>query len=281
VESKRSIFAKTKGVDLKTMIRELRSYGIQVLGSAILFLEHHTRENIQEDIDFVIDLETDFVQFMELGPLPGTALYQQYNEQGRVRHDIPFAEWHGQDKIWFDHPHFSRDETAQYLKNAFLEDYERQGPSLLRLADTSLRGYQTMKIHPSRRLRFMAERLKQRCLQLRPLFPAIRKYAENEKTVAMVDQLMAQYQLEFGTTGLLDHVLSQVVHFFAGREKARIARSGNMRQPPTRYMTYRMKTTGAAETGDNVVKMPVADNVVKSARAFDSSGGEIIKSKSG
>lgn len=240
VESKQSMFQKTKGVDLKSMISELRDYGIQVLGSAILFLDHHTKSTIQEDIDFVIDLNTDFVQFMELGPLPGTALFQELDEAGRILYDVPFEEWHGQDKIWFRHDHFTREETTHYLKDAFAQDFERQGPSLLRLTDTCLRGYRTMRDHQDARLRGLTPRLKQRCLSLRPLLLASRLFAPNEKTWDMAETLAKEYDKEFGKEGLVDALLSWAVCWFAQREQALIAGRGNMRQPPTRYTTYRM-----------------------------------------
>lgn len=240
VESKQSIFAKTKGVDLNAMIHELREYGIQVLGSAILFLEHHTKESIQEDIDFVIGLETDFVQFMQLGPLPGTALYKEYEAAGRILTGIPYEEWHGQDKIWFSHPHFSREETHDYLKDAFRQDYERQGPSLLRLADTSLRGYRTMKQHAEPRLHGMTARLEQRCKALRLLFPAIERFSENVRTREFLAYLTDRYESEFGPFSFADSVLSHVVEVFAWQESRRIAGGGKMRQPPTCYVTYRM-----------------------------------------
>lgn len=240
IESKQSMFAKTKGVDLKSMIAELRNYGIQVLGSAILFLDHHTKENIQEDIDFVIDMETDFVQFMELGPLPGTALYKDYANQGRILTDVPFEDWHGQDKIWFRHPHFSREETHDYLKDAFRQDYERQGPSLLRLADTSLRGYLTMKSHSDPRLHSMTDRLKERCQALRLLFPAIGRFAQNPKTKELLEYLDEQYRREFGPSTWSQRVLSLVVQALSWKEKRALDAHGRMRQPPTCYTKYRM-----------------------------------------
>ncbi|MBI4533305.1 MAG: radical SAM protein, partial [Candidatus Melainabacteria bacterium] len=240
VESKQSMFQKTKDVDLKAMIQKLRDYGIQVLGSAILFLDHHTKETIQEDIDFVIDLNTDFVQFMELGPLPGTALYEEYEQAGRLRFDMPYEDWHGQDKIWFHHPSFTREETAHYIKDAFTQEYERQGPSLLRLAETALRGYRTFQTHPDARIRGLTKRLKERCLTFRPLFSAARKFAHNTKTVEMVDYLTKEYQAEFGKEGLPNTLASAAVHVFAYLEQQRINGVGNMRQPPTKYVTYRM-----------------------------------------
>lgn len=238
VESKASMFSKTQGVDLKGMIRELRDFGIQVLGSGILFMDHHTRENIQEDIDFLIDLETDFVQFMNLGPLPGTALYAEMESSGRILHEIPYKEWHGQDGIWFNHPHFSPSETGEIAKRAFALDYERQGPSLFRLAQTSLRGFRTVRDHHDPRIRGLTTRLRMRCLAFRPLFAAAKRFAENAKTAEMLTSLMHDYDREFGKEGLLNKAASILVHGCALNELIRIKAGRSMRQPPTCRKTF-------------------------------------------
>lgn len=240
VESKQSMFQKTKGVDVKKTIDELRDHGIQVLGSAILFMDHHTAENMQEDIDYVIDLKPDFVKFMELGPLPNTALFEELDRSGRILHDVPFPDWHGQDKIWFKHPGFHRDATASLLKKAFIEDYERNGPSLLRIAETSLRGYRKFKNHANPRLRAMTQRLRDRCQPLRMLFSAARMSAENEKTMEMVEYLESEYQKEFGPAPLWQRLASGLVRLAALREKSVIDTGQRMRQPPVLYRTYRM-----------------------------------------
>lgn len=240
VESKQSMFTKTKGVDVKDTIDRLRDHGIQVLGSAILFMDHHTRDNMQEDIDYVLDLNPDFVQFMELGPLPNTALFEELDQEGRILHDVPFPDWHGQDKIWFKHPQFSRDETTGLLKRAFIQDYERNGPSLLRIAETSLRGYRKFKDHPDARLRAMTGRLRDRCLPLRMLFPAARMCAENDKTREMADRLEREYEREFGPKPVWQKIASTIVRLTALRERALINSGRSMRQPPVVYRTYRI-----------------------------------------
>ncbi len=246
VESKASVFAKTKGVDLKETIRQLRGYGIQVLGSAILFLDHHTREGMQEDIDFTLDLESDFVQFMELGPLPGTALYAEYEEQCRILNDVPYKEWHGQDKIWFKHPHFTRAETSVYLKDAFEQDYKRQGPSLLRLADTSLRGYRTASRHGDPRIRGLLPRLLERCRTLRIVLPVALKFAENERTTELAISLMSEYDKEFGATPITTRLSTHLMKGFAEKELRRL-RSGYMQQPPLCYRQFRMPVIPVAD----------------------------------
>lgn len=246
VESKRDIYTKTKGVDLKKTIRELRNYGIQILGSGILFSEHHDKETIFEDIDYLIDLETDFVQFMELGPLPGTALYQEYEEAGKLRFDVPFEDWHGQDKIWFEHENFTRDETADYTKMAFKLDYERQGPSLLRLADTSLRGYRTVSKHSDPRIRGLSARLKKRCLEFYQVFLACRQSAENEKTRQLVDYLETEYKKEFGPATLSTKLAAFVLSLFAYIERIKLKNPRFMYQPPTVCKQYRLDNCAVA-----------------------------------
>jgi radical SAM superfamily enzyme YgiQ (UPF0313 family) len=140
VESKVSLFEKTKGIDVKAMIAELRANGIIVLASSILFLEHHTKENICEDIDFAIGLNPDFTQFMQLGPMPQTKLYLDYKAEGKLIEDVPYQEWHGQHRIWFKHPHFTSEESEVYLRDAFKKEFEMLGPSILRIAETMVSG---------------------------------------------------------------------------------------------------------------------------------------------
>lgn len=263
VESKRDIYTKTKGVDLKAIIASLRQYGIQILGSGILFLEHHTPETIYEDIDYLIDLETDFVQFMELGPLPGTALFEDYHQQGKLRFDVPFEDWHGQDKIWFNHEHFTRDETAAYTKMAFLRDYEKHGPSLLRLADTSLRGYRTVKKHADPRINGLTERLKKRCIELRPVFEACRSSAENKATLDLVNYLEGEYKKEFGGETFVEMIASKVLLAASAVERFKLRNPKHMYQPPTMYKQYRHDCK--VQTKSAVIKNATAEKELVSA----------------
>jgi radical SAM superfamily enzyme YgiQ (UPF0313 family) len=266
VESKASVFAKTKGVDLKATIKELRSYGIQVLGSAILFLDHHTRESMQEDIDFTLGLEPDFVQFMELGPLPGTALYEEYAEQNRILTDVPYKEWHGQDKIWFKHPHFTREDTSAYLKDAFEQDYRKQGPSLLRLADTCLRGYRTASQHADPRIRGFLPLVLERCKTLRIILPVALKFSENQKTGELATYLIGEYDREFGTAPISAKLSSFVMSFFAAAEVARL-KAGHMHQPPLCYQRFRTPSLSLFDRMSQTVSQ-VGSQMLRGNRPF-------------
>ncbi len=150
VESKFELYEKNRGIDLKALIFELREHGVHVIASTILFLEQHDKETIWEDIRFTVGLEPDFIQFMQLGPLPLTKLYVDTDEKGLLMKEIPYEEWHGQHRIWFKHPHFSPEESERYIREAFRFDYDTLGSSLVRMCDTLIRGCKTLARYENR-----------------------------------------------------------------------------------------------------------------------------------
>jgi len=75
LESPRSAYTKLKGADTLKLTAELRRHGIKLLGSTIVGLEHHTPENIHDEIEHAVAHDTDFHQFMLYTPVPGTPLH--------------------------------------------------------------------------------------------------------------------------------------------------------------------------------------------------------------
>jgi hypothetical protein len=233
VESKLEQYEKNRGIDLKRLIRELRDHGIVVLGSAILFLEQHDRQTIWDDIRYAVDLGTDFVQFMQLGPLPTTTLYRQYRDQDLLRFDLPYEEWHGQHRIWFDHPHFSQEESEQLLRAAFAHDYDTQGPSLLRMAETAIRGYQTLARYSDRVMTERRRQLGKIAKEMYPILPVIRRYAHSSHVQALADWVISIYRQEQGPMTLVQRLQSGIATLLAAREARRIARGREVYQPRT------------------------------------------------
>ena len=86
-------------------------------------------------------------------PVPGTPLYQEMAEQGRMLNDIDFADIHGQYKFNFRHAAISRDDSKRFLDWAFWRDFERNGPSLYRMCQTMLQGWRRYKDYPDPRVR--------------------------------------------------------------------------------------------------------------------------------
>jgi radical SAM superfamily enzyme YgiQ (UPF0313 family) len=152
LESPRSNYSKLDGADTLKLARELREHGIVLLGSTIIGLEHHTPENVKEEIEHAVAHETDLHQFMLYTPVPGTSLYFEMAEQGRLL-DVDLADIHGQHAFNFEHAAISRAESTEALAWAFQRDFELNGPSLYRICRTTFAGYMRYKNHPDVRIR--------------------------------------------------------------------------------------------------------------------------------
>jgi radical SAM superfamily enzyme YgiQ (UPF0313 family) len=153
LESSGSAYGKLRGADTRALTNELREHGIHVLGSTIIGLEHHTPENIEDEIGDAVAHDVDCHQFMLYTPVPGTPLHRELAEQGRLLPDVDLADTHGQYKLNFRHAALSRDDSKELLDGAFRRDYESNGPSLFRMARTMLQGWRRYRNDPDPRVR--------------------------------------------------------------------------------------------------------------------------------
>jgi radical SAM superfamily enzyme YgiQ (UPF0313 family) len=205
LESPKSAYAKLAGADTKRLAAELREHGIVLLGSTILGLEHHTPENLPEEIEHAVEHETDLHQFMLYTPVPGTPLYRQMEEEKRLL-DVDLADIHGQDAFNFQHPAISREESRRFLGWAFARDFERNGPSLYRICRTVLAGWKRHKEHPDERVR---ARVHRESRLLRHAYPAALWAMErrlrriNGEVAERVRGLRKELEREFGVMAWL------------------------------------------------------------------------------
>lgn len=157
LESSDTNYAKLKGTDTLTLVRELQAHGICVHGSTIIGLEHHTPENVGTDIDRAVAHEAVFHQFMLYTPMPGTALHAQIAAEGGLLTDVDLADTHGQFKFNFRHAAISRDQSKVLLDRAFRLDFERNGPSLFRLMQTIMQRWRSYRADGDPRVRARVE----------------------------------------------------------------------------------------------------------------------------
>ena len=236
LESPHSGYSKLKGADIGQLTRELREHGIRVQGSTIIGLEHHTPDNIAEEIESAVGYQTDFHQFMLYTPVPGTPLYQEMANQGRLLKDVDLADTHGQFKFNFHHTAISREDSKRFLDWAFWRDFERNGPSLYRMCQTMLQGWRRYKDHPDPRVR---ERFTRNVKKLSRAYNAALWVMEREfKKVnrgvsARIHQLRREVEKEFPVFARLTAVLlGPILLWSTRREENRLA-SGHTYEPPT------------------------------------------------
>ena len=239
VESKKEIYAKNRNTDFGTLIAELKKRGISVLASSILFLEQHDKNTIWEDVDFVTALHPDYLQFSQLGPIPGTKLYDDYEKQGKIIADIPYEFQHGQGKIWFNHKYFSRDESKDLLRLAFELDYSRNGASMLRNIKTTFEGYLYCSRHPNDLVRARAKTYKKRLKLMRYFLMAATIFVQNRQSEILLKDIKELFHLHFGRMNPLTFATSMLVVFFSVKEYLRCRIFGDVRGPKTSCRNFK------------------------------------------
>jgi radical SAM superfamily enzyme YgiQ (UPF0313 family) len=227
LESPQSTYSKLDGIDTLELTRELRANGIRVLGSTIVGMEHHTPENITQEIDYACSHETDFHQFMLYTPVPGTPLHAQLEQEGRLL-DVDLADIHGQYKFNWRHPFIQRDDSKKFLDFAFLRDFELNGPSLYRICRTTLEGWKKYKFHPDLRVRERFEReAKALQTQYSALLWAMERHLKetNDTAVEKVKALRADISRECGAmkSRAAGWLMGPMMLWSARREEKRLA----------------------------------------------------------
>jgi radical SAM superfamily enzyme YgiQ (UPF0313 family) len=235
LESPRSNYSKLQGADTRQLTRTLREHGIRVLGSTIVGLEHHTKENVVEEIEHAVAHGTDFHQFMLYTPVPGTPLYREMKEQGRMLEGVDLADVHGQFKFNFQHGSISRDDSKQFLDWAFWRDFEANGPSVYRICQTMLQGWKRYKDYPDSRVRerFHREMKKLGSAYNAALWVMEKEFAKvNEKVSRDIHRLRREVENEFGVASrIVANTLGPALLWTTRREQRRLA-AGRTYEPP-------------------------------------------------
>jgi radical SAM superfamily enzyme YgiQ (UPF0313 family) len=236
LESPQSRYSKLQGADVRQLTRELREHGIRVQGSTIIGLEHHTPDNITEEIESAVGYQTDFHQFMLYTPVPGTPLYQQMADHGRLMPDVDFADIHGQYKFNFRHLAISRDDSKRLLDWVFWRDFECNGPSLYRMCRTMLQGWQRYKNYqdPRVRERFAREMKKLRSAYTAALWVMEREFKKVNRSVSkQIHDLRREVEKEFPVIARLTSVLLGPILLWCARLEEKRLASGRTYEPPT------------------------------------------------
>ena len=235
LEGEDSSYEKLRNIETLNLVRQLQSHGIRVLGSSIIGLETHSTVNIDSVIDYAVQHDTDFHQFMLYTPVPGTPLYAEHQNRGTLLADVDIADTHGQYQFNFIHPHISREQSGEFLLQAFRRDFAVNGPSVLRIARTLLQGWLHHKHHPERRIR---DRFRREARSLpfsfaSALWAMERRFrSSNDPLTHKVRQLRSQINREFGLKArLAGSIGGRIVRRLIHREEERLER-GWTYQPP-------------------------------------------------
>ena len=250
LESPHSTYSKLHGTDTLQLTGELRRHGIRLLGSTILGLEHHTPENITEEIEHAVRHDTDFHQFMLYTPVPGTPLYHEMAEQGRLL-DVDLADIHGQYMFNFKHSAISREDSKRLLDYAFQRDFERNGPSLFRICRTTFEGWKRYGRHVDARVRarFQRDAKALTLIHSSALWAMEQKLRSTNAAVSEhIRKLRGEVERWLGPlSGLSVAILGPALLWSARREERRLLQ-GKKYEPPT-FVERLNWPAGVTQTG--------------------------------
>ncbi len=241
LEGKDSRYKKLAGTDTLSLVRELQSHGIRVLGSSIIGLEEHTPENIDAAIEHAVSHNSEFHQFMLYTPIPGTPLFAEHekNETLLDLAEISIADIHGQLKFNFHHPHIRNGQETEFLLRAFHRDFEANGPSVIRIVRTNLRAWKRYKNHPDPRIRarFAHEAANLPVKYAGVLWATRRAYRHDRRLTEEISQILRELYDLFGwKSRLAAPVAGLYLLRMLRREQRRLAQ-GWTYEPPTFYET--------------------------------------------
>jgi hypothetical protein len=134
--------------------------------------------------------------------MPGTPLYLEHQARGTLlsEEECEAADTHGQLKFNFRHPTIRDGQETEFLLRAFRRDFEVNGPSVIRIARTLLRGWRRHKGHPEERVR---ERFARECAGLATAYAgaawaAQKRFRDNPEVRGRIRALRHELAREFG-----------------------------------------------------------------------------------
>ncbi len=280
LEGKDAQYAKLRG-PTRSNGCALQRHGIHVLGSSIIGLKEHTPGNIDEVIDHAVAHNSDFHQFMLYTPIPGTPLYSAEEAKGTLLGvaELPVADIHGQLKFNFRHPHIREGQEGEFLLRAFERDFAVNGPSVVRIIRTLLRGWKSYKDHSNPRIRdrFAHEASPLAVGYAGALWAAQRRYQDDPHQSRLISEVQDELYAEFGRRARLAAAIVGPSLEEALRSEEQRLRNGWTYEPPTFFETNSPDGPETAVRVAGIAANTTSRSIPKTQRAVSAlSAGEGI-----
>jgi len=212
-EGARSGYAKQQGRPIEEILTELREHGITVLTSMIVGFDYQNEDVVAEELDQLMKLKPALAQFLIYGPVPGTPFYKRIIKENLL-HEVyikdPELFYRRADGFttMIKHPKLSPDQIEKIQRWCYKHDFERLGPSIIRVLETQLLGYQKLKNSPNPVLREKARFFARELRKAYPVFLPARLFGPNAKVRRWVRDLERLIHAELGSPTLAERCKS-------------------------------------------------------------------------
>jgi haloalkane dehalogenase len=212
-EGTRSGYAKQQGRPIEEILTEFRQHGITVLTSMIIGFDYQTEKVVAEELDKLMKLKPTLSQFMIYGPVPGTPFYERIIKENLL-HEVyikdPELFYRRGDGFttMIKHPTLSPDQIEKIQRWCYKQDFERLGPSIIRIQETRLLGYQKLKSSPNPILREKAKYYGRELRNAYPVFLPGRLFGPNATVRRWIRDLQRRIHAELGSPTLAERCKS-------------------------------------------------------------------------
>jgi hypothetical protein len=177
----------------------MEEYGVGITASMVLGWDFHTKDNIEQDIDFFVDLGPSSYQITFLTACPGTELYNRMKKAGRINPKLTYHDIQQCNDGTFIPRNFQAGELKHYFELAHKKLFEVNGPGIFRTFQLNLNGYETCNKSHRPLLReqkapFFAERVQ----RTYPILEACAEFAPSETVRRKVLETEEKYRRLFG-----------------------------------------------------------------------------------
>lgn len=196
VESVNAPFAKRVGRDIRSVFGELHSLGVTTTGSSIFGLDHHTPDQLPQEVDFLAKLRPSTIQISNLMAAEGTALRKRLEEEKRIK-IVGYLDADLYSEV-IQHSAFQPGQIRTAIFDGYRRLYETIGPSIYRVFDTWFSGYKNLRRSPNPSLQRRAGLLAHRVKGLLPLFLKTGDYLPNDDIRHQVKATLEEVVAELG-----------------------------------------------------------------------------------
>jgi radical SAM superfamily enzyme YgiQ (UPF0313 family) len=212
-EGTRSGYSKQEGRPVEEILNEFREHGITVLTSMIVGFDYQTEEVVAEELEMLMKLKPALSQFLIYGPVPGTPFYERV-----IRENLLSEQYVKDPELFYrrsdgfttmiKHPTLSPEQIEKIQDWCFEQDFQRLGPSILRVQETRLLGYQKLRKSPNPVLRDKAEYYARELRNAYPVYLPGRLFGPNATVRRWTGDLQRRVHAELGSPTLAERLKS-------------------------------------------------------------------------
>ncbi len=239
--------------DTREVFEEFHRHGMATTGAWVCGWDFHTRENVREDLAFFLSLKPTMHQLTTLCPFPGTDLFRRLAKEGRVPRDL---RW--QDLSFFGagggvrYKNFEAHEVMDLIHEGYRKSYELWGPSVMRMLEVALNGYEWCMSTGDPALRKKAGWHRRQAMQSWLFLPTAIEFAPNGMVRRWLKDLAGRYERVLGAPATIQKLLAGLAVERARHERKKRMETGRDRHveiPAPRAMRYRFEGQEAKANG--------------------------------